>query len=95
MCIVRTAIKRGDINTPRFREQWTALSENLRKNRNKGLGDLGSGNHFLDCVVSHNDESVCFVVHTGSRTESGLVDHLVEKPSEYIFFLNLLFGLKI
>lgn len=83
MCIVRTRLTRDDAKTPAFRAQWTSLCERLRANRNKGLGDLGSGNHFLDAAVSHADDSVCFVVHTGSRNESGLVDDLVGSPKRF------------
>jgi hypothetical protein len=82
-------MRKNEINTPRFRQQWISLCEILRRNRNKGLGDLGSGNHFLDCVVSHTDDSVCLVVHTGSRSESGLVDHIVAKPGEYGIILSI------
>jgi RNA-splicing ligase RtcB len=62
---------------------WDALADDLAARRNKGLGDLGSGNHFLDAAASMADGSLCLVVHTGSRQESGLVDDLVEKPGEF------------
>ncbi|MFK7760136.1 MAG: RtcB family protein [Phycisphaerales bacterium] len=48
-----------------------------------GLGDLGSGNHFLDAVASYETSSVCLVAHTGSRKESGLVDGLVDQPAKF------------
>lgn len=83
MCIVRGTVRGADLATREFREQWTALCEELRGNRNRGLGDLGSGNHFLEAAVSAADGSVAFVVHTGSRQESGLVDGLVGSPGTF------------
>ena len=44
---------------------------------------LGSGNHFLDAIVSYEDNKVFFLIHTGSRSESNLVDHLIDKPREF------------
>jgi RNA-splicing ligase RtcB len=81
--IVRTRLGGSDLDTDAFRQEWDALCADLASRRNKGLGDLGSGNHFLDAVVSHRDQSVCLVVHTGSRQESGLVDHLVDSPKRF------------
>lgn len=83
MCIVRTGLTQADTQTASFRHSWTRLCESLRSNRNRGLGDLGSGNHFLDAAVSHADSSACLIVHTGSRTESGLVDDLVDSPKKF------------
>lgn len=82
-CIVRTRLTAEDVASQGFRESWRGLCEKLRANRNKGLGDLGSGNHFLDAAVSHRDQSVVLVVHTGSRNESGLVDDLVEHGAKF------------
>src|SRR5262249_46284063 len=62
---------------------WTSLCGTMRARRNRGLGDLGSGNHFLDAAASTADGSIVFVVHTGSRNESGLVDHLVDQPRKF------------
>lgn len=83
IAVVRTALKHSDIHTKSFRDSWDGLCSDLASRRNQGLGDLGSGNHFLDAVVSHEDESVALVVHTGSRKESGLVDDLVDKPAPF------------
>lgn len=83
MCIVRSSLREPDLATRTFRGEWTALCEELRANRNRGLGDLGSGNHFLEAAVSVADGSVAFVVHTGSRQESGLVDDLVGAPGRF------------
>lgn len=83
LCIARSQISGEAVNSAAFRGQWSALCESMRARRNKGLGDLGSGNHFLDAAVSGEDGSVCFVVHTGSRNESGLVDHLIDQPAKF------------
>lgn len=61
---------------------WDKLGLELRKNKG-GLGDLGGGNHFVDAIVDYSDHSVNILIHTGSRLESGLVDHLVDKPLEF------------
>lgn len=58
---------------------WDLLADILRKNKG-GLGDLGGGNHFLDALRPYGDGPVHFLIHTGSRAESGHVDHLVDQP---------------
>lgn len=83
IAVVRTKLILDDTRGESFREAWDGLCSDLASRRNKGLGDLGSGNHFLDAAVSYEDESVILVVHTGSRKESGLVDGLVDKPAEF------------
>lgn len=83
MCVVRTKYTAADVNGQSFHALWDNLATDLAQRRNKGLGDLGSGNHFLDAAVSHADSSVCLVVHTGSRKESGLVDDLVDQPPKF------------
>lgn len=83
ICVVRTRLRLDDVTTPDFKRDWDALCDDLAERRNKGLGDLGSGNHFLDAAASHRDESICLVVHTGSRKESGLVDGLIDKPDAF------------
>lgn len=83
ICVVRTPLSLDDVETSDFREMWDALCSDLAERRNEGLGDLGSGNHFLDAVVSYENDSVCLVVHTGSRKESGLVDDLIDRPAEF------------
>jgi hypothetical protein len=64
------------------RERWTALADRLRKNKG-GLGDLGGGNHFLDALVELGSDTLYFLVHTGSRDESGHVDALVDQPGAF------------
>ena len=83
IAVVRTRLTLEDTKSDSFKATWDGLCADLAQQRNKGLGDLGSGNHFLDAVVSYEDESVCIVVHTGSRKESGLVDKLVDQPLKF------------
>ncbi len=47
------------------------------------MGDLGSGNHFLDALVSLQDGCLYFLIHTGSRKESNLVDDLIDQPQAF------------
>lgn len=58
---------------------WDSIAQALRANKGK-LGDLGAGNHFLDALVPLDSEDLYFLIHTGSRNESGMVDDLVNKP---------------
>lgn len=81
--MVRTTLTADDVETDGFRATWDGLCDDLASRRNQGLGDLGSGNHFLDAAASYEDGSVCLVVHTGSRKESGLVDDLVDQPAKF------------
>jgi len=64
------------------KEKWDLIYDDLKKNKGK-LGDLGSGNHFLDALKSYDDDYLYFLIHTGSRNESKLVDHLIDKPKEF------------
>lgn len=61
--------------------EWDKLYIRLKKNKGT-LGDLGSGNHFLDAAID-DDENVYFVVHTGSRSESSKVDQYVNRPEKF------------
>lgn len=81
IAVIRTSLKLSDLDTQPFRDAWDGLCDAMAERRNQGLGDLGSGNHFLDAAASYTDESVVLVVHTGSRKESGLVDQLIEQPA--------------
>jgi len=60
---------------------WDEIYYELKSNKGK-LGDLGSGNHFLDAAVDEN-ERVYFVIHTGSRDESPKAAELVSKPAMF------------
>lgn len=58
---------------------WDEVALRIRKNKG-GLGDLGGGNHFLDALLPYDSDHLHFLVHTGSRHESGLVDGLIDQP---------------
>ena len=74
---------KSEIDRKSFRKkEWDQIFFDLKANKGK-LGDLGSGNHFLDALESYDDDYVYFLIHTGSRNESNLVNHLVEKPYEF------------
>jgi hypothetical protein len=62
--------------------RWDQLGDLLKTNKGR-LGDLGGGNHFLDALASYEDGRVYFLIHTGSRSESGLVDSLVDQPGKF------------
>lgn len=62
---------------------WDAVGRALSA-RKGGLGDLGGGNHFLDALLPYDEkDTVHFLIHTGSRAESGLVDGLVDDRSAF------------
>jgi RNA-splicing ligase RtcB len=63
-------------------KRWNRVADHLRANKGK-LGDPGGGNHFLDAIAPHEDGPVHFLIHTGSRSESGHVDGLVNSPGEF------------
>jgi hypothetical protein len=63
-------------------ERWSSLADLLRANKG-GLGDLGGGNHFLDAIAPYEDGPLYFLIHTGSRNESGHVDALVDNPAGF------------
>ena len=58
------------------------VADRLRQNKG-GLGDLGGGNHFLDALHPYGEDRLHFLVHTGSRNESGLVDDLLDRPADF------------
>jgi len=64
------------------REDWDRIYFDIKANKGK-LGDLGSGNHFLDALESYTDDKLYFLVHTGSRNESKLVDDLIDQPQKF------------
>ncbi len=78
MRLLRTDLSQADLTQTR----WDRVAERLRKNKGD-LGDLGGGNHFLDAIVPDDDGPVHFLVHTGSRSESGLVDDFVDEPDRF------------
>ena len=64
------------------KQKWNELAIHLKENKG-GLGDLGGGNHFLDAIVPEGGEDVYFLIHTGSRKESGLVDEFVDQQAVF------------
>jgi len=78
MLLAKSEVKRSE-----FKESdWDKIYHDLKNNKGK-LGDLGSGNHFLDALESYDDDFIYFLIHTGSRNESKIVDHLIDKPIEF------------
>src|SRR5271169_6005591 len=77
MRLVRSSVQPSDLDQTR----WNKVADSLRANKG-GLGDLGGGNHFLDAIVPYEDAPLHFLIHTGSRNESALVDDLVDQPSK-------------
>lgn len=78
MRLIRSSIAANDINL----ERWNQVADRLRANRGT-LGDLGGGNHFLDALSPYDDGPLHFLIHTGSRNESGHVDELIDRPEEF------------
>lgn len=78
MRLLRTELEAADFTLAK----WDRLANALRKNKG-GLGDLGGGNHFVDAMLPANGGPLHFLVHTGSRNESGHVDALIEQPSAF------------
>lgn len=76
MC--ESSLSKDDFN----REEWDKIYYDIQANKGK-LGDLGSGNHFLDALESYTDNRLYFLIHTGSRNESKLVDDLVDQPNKF------------
>ncbi|MFA0963656.1 RtcB family protein [Roseivirga sp. BDSF3-8] len=78
MLLARSSVAPEDFD-PRA---WDAVYRDLKRNKGK-LGDLGSGNHFLDAIRPYDEDSLYFLIHTGSRNESKLVDHLVDQREAF------------
>jgi RNA-splicing ligase RtcB len=67
-----------DLDLPR----WNLVADSLRASKG-ALGDLGGGNHFLDAIVPYDEGPLHFLIHTGSRNESGHVDSLIDAPDTF------------
>ncbi len=78
MQLLKSQVKRECFKT----ENWDNIYSDLKNNKGK-LGDLGSGNHFLDALEAYDDDYLYFLIHTGSREESKIVDHLIDKPYSF------------
>ena len=78
MRLVKSTVLSSDLT----QQSWDELANRLIANKGK-LGDLGGGNHFLDALLPYDEDAINFLIHTGSRLESGLVDDLVDKPAQF------------
>ncbi|MCC7465991.1 MAG: RtcB family protein [Saprospiraceae bacterium] len=78
MLLCEANLNRADFKN----ELWDQIYYDIQANKGK-LGDLGSGNHFLDALESYTDDKLYFLIHTGSRNESRLVDDLVDQPRKF------------
>lgn len=78
MRLLRSTVSPGDLDLSR----WNRVADLLRDNKG-GLGDLGGGNHFLDALEPYDDGPIHFLIHTGSRDESGHVDTFVNDPDRF------------
>jgi RNA-splicing ligase RtcB len=78
MRLLRSAVPASGLDLAR----WDVLADRLRANKG-GLGDLGGGNHFLDALAPNEGDDLYFLIHTGSRNESGHVDDLIDRPAEF------------
>src|SRR5215475_10033344 len=74
MRLLRSSVPTADLDLGR----WDDLANRLRANKGR-LGDLGGGNHFLDALSPYDEGPLHFLIHTGSRNESGLVDEFVDQ----------------
>jgi hypothetical protein len=78
MRLLRSSVQPEDLDLAR----WNKVADSLRANQGS-LGDLGGGNHFLDAIVPYDDGPIHFLIHTGSRNESGHVDNLIDSPENF------------
>jgi tRNA-splicing ligase RtcB len=78
MLLAEADLSRSDFR----RAHWDRIYYDIQANKGR-LGDLGSGNHFLDALESYTDDKLYFLIHTGSRNESKLVDDLVDQPKKF------------
>jgi RNA-splicing ligase RtcB len=78
MRLLRSDLSASEFDLPR----WNRVANRLRSNKG-GLGDLGGGNHFLDALEPYAGGPLHFLIHTGSRNESGHVDAYVDEPARF------------
>ena len=78
MRLLRSELAPAELDLAR----WDRLADMLRSNKG-GLGDLGGGNHFLDALEPFDDGPLHFLIHTGSRNESGHVDAYIDMPEQF------------
>jgi hypothetical protein len=78
MRLLRSSVQASDLDV----SGWNRVAESLRANKDD-LGDLGGGNHFLDALAPYDDGPLYFLIHAGSRNESGHVDNLIDTPDKF------------
>jgi RNA-splicing ligase RtcB len=78
MRLLRSSLQANDLDQVR----WDRVANSLRASKGS-LGDLGGGNHFLDAIAPYEDEPLHFLIHTGSRNESGHVDGLIDQAERF------------
>jgi RNA-splicing ligase RtcB len=78
MRLLRSELSASELDLAR----WDHVANILRRNKGR-LGDLGGGNHFLDALEPYDDGPLHFLIHTGSRNESGHVDAFVDAPHQF------------
>ncbi len=83
MRLLKSNLTIGDMTTT----LWDDIANRIKANKG-GLGDLGGGNHFLDALLPYDEDSIYFLIHTGSRLESNQVDDFVDKPALFEKELN-------
>jgi RNA-splicing ligase RtcB len=64
------------------KRDWDSIGKALKSTKG-GLGDIGSGNHFLDALESYSDNNLYFVCHTGSRFEGKELQNLIDSPKQF------------
>lgn len=80
---MKSEIRRDNFNS----KDRDGIYYDLKANKCK-LGDIGSGNHFLDALESYDDDYIFFSIHTGLRNESKIVDLLIDKLSDFDLVLG-------
>jgi len=83
MLLIKSSLKKEEFN----KKEWDAVGLEIKKRKGK-LGDLGSGNHFIDAIIDIEDNALYFLIHTGSRDKSKEISELISKK-KYKEFHNL------
>ena len=78
MRLLRSSLQANDLDQTR----WDRVANSLRASKGS-FGDLGGGNHFLDAIAPYEDGPLHFLIHTGSRNESGHVDGLIDQAERF------------
>lgn len=78
MLMSKSSLKLADYR----QKEWDEVLSILKNNKEE-KGQLGSGNHFLDLFCSLRDESLYFVIHTGSRLEGNGIEDLIDNPKMF------------